>query len=214
MDFVPTIDPSSDDERARIRAEFGHIFKEVEENPIEQSAPRRRGRPPGSRNKPKPQDYAPVSEELPTLSTPPLSTRDQKEVAKRLSGILVGLTGVASTAKPYFQMTEEEAEAISVPLTSYLIRTEATSQIARQVLDEYDVAAFVIALAAYMVRVYRDFRTERELMRESRDRERTAQSTSRQVIPDNPVQTQEGEERPVNREFATASERGWLPSDV
>lgn len=235
----PTVGIPDEDEKARIRSQFFEALADdtidtSEVRQSEQPAPKRgRGRPPGSKNKPKPSDYAPhipESErtEFPTLASPPLTQRDQKEVAKRLAGILQGVTGVASVAKPYFQMTEEEAEAIATPLSTYLIRQETTSGVAKQILEEYDVAAFVIALAAYVVRVYMDFAAERKAAKEeseSRVRnvtpaEPTPESkreTLRAVttsVPESSVQSQEGTERPASRQLASTSERSWNPSEI
>jgi len=221
-DIVPSVVMPDEDERARIREQFQNLIKEAETSP-EQPAPKRgRGRPRGSTNKAKPSDFEPVYTDpedrpLPTLETPPLTQRDQREVAKRLAGILSGVTGVASVAKPYFQMTDEEAEAIATPLSTYLLRQEQIgSGFAKQVLEEYDLAAFAIALAAYVVRVYLDFKKERDLIRESnkpRDvtpREPTAKSVS--DIRDIGTQSQEGTERPVSRSLASTPESVWTPA--
>jgi hypothetical protein len=234
----PTVGIPDEDEKARIRREFSLILNEsdidtsnVRQTDDEQPAPKRgRGRPPGSRNKPKPSDFQPVysaGETPPILASPPLSTRDQKEVAKRLAGILEGITGVAAVAKPYLQMREDEAEAIATPLSTYLIRTESTSGVAKQILEEYDIAAFVIALAAYVVRVYGDYRVEREQTQESRpkknvtpsvrdevDSKRETLRTVGETIPESSVQSQEGTERPVSREFASTVESGWVPAQL
>lgn len=215
----PQMQSLSEEEKAAIRAQFQVAMNEVEsESPpsaevsAEPAPPRRRrGRPPGSKNRPKPTDYAPVNETPPTLATPPLTTRDQREVATRLAGILSGVTGVASVVRPYFQMTDDEANAIAIPLTSYLIRTESTSGMARQILDEYDVAAFVIAAAAYLVRVYRDFDSERKEVRRA-NRERIAPEPSVEILEQRDRQSQIGEERDVSREHASASESSWVPS--
>lgn len=235
----PTVGLPDEDENARIRAQFASILSEpdIDTSTVretEQPAPKRgRGRPPGSKNKPKPGDYEPIYTDpeksaLPTLTTPPLSSRDQKEVAKRLAGILTGVTGVASVVRPYFQMTDEEAEAIATPLSTYLIRQEATSGVAKQILEEYDVAAFVIALAAYVVRVYLDMMAERKQEKEERaskvknvtprdDSPEARRETLRSVaaaVPESSTQSQEGTERPVSREFASTSEVGWTPSQL
>lgn len=238
----PTVGMPEDDEarRAALRAAF---FEAAADDSIdvsgvkqtnEQPAPRRRGRPPGSKNRPKPSDFAPtgpnVSEPLPTLANPPLTTRDQKEVAKRLAGILEGVTGVASVAKPYFQMTPDEAESIATPLSTYLIRTEATSGVAKQILEEYDIAAFVIALAAYVVRVYMDMRAERaiqempakvvsdsrkdkpESVRERNDRKRESARTVGAIVSESNDQNEDGAERSFGGKFTPVGEVGWLPS--
>lgn len=231
----PTVGIPDEDEKEKIRAQFASILSEPDIDTsnvrvTEQPAPRRRGRPPGSRNKPKPEDFAPKytnPEDIPTLNAPPLSTRDQKEVAKRLAGILEGITGVASVAKPYFQMTPEEAEAIATPLSTYLIRQEATSGVAKQILEEYDMAAFAIALAAYVVRVYLDVKAERDevkkekaaknvtpSVRDSVDEKRDTLRTVGTTVPESSVQSQEGTERPVSRFGVSTSEGGWVPSQL
>lgn len=228
----------SEEEKAKAREEFLQL---AAENPVEeQPKPKRgRGRPPGSKNKPRPQDYAPYKStssetpsedtEFPTLASPKLSTRDQKEVAERLAGILKAGTGVASVVRPYFLMTDDEADAIAIPLSTYLIRTEATSKTANQILEEYDLAAFALALMAYVVRVYLDFARERKELKEQRaeqprnvtssepvetDDGRTFARTVGETIQQSPLQTQDGEERPVSRQLASASESGWVPSQV
>lgn len=240
----PTIGMPEDDEarKAALRAAFMEAAADdsIDTSGVrptdEQPAPRRRGRPPGSKNRPKPSDFAPVGpdvrESLPTLAAPPLTTRDQKEVAKRLAGILEGVTGVAAVAKPYFQMRPEEAEAIATPLSTYLIRTEATSGVAKQILEEYDIAAFVIALAAYVVRVYGDMRAERaiadmpakvvsderkekkESVRERTDRKRESVRTIGSIVPEPNGQDEVGAEGSPSRQFASTSEGGWVPSQL
>ena len=240
----PTIGMPEDDDsrRAALRAAFleaaadDSIDTSEVKQTDEQPAPRRRGRPPGSKNRPKPSDFAPtgpnVSQPLPTLANPPLSTRDQKEVAKRLAGILEGVTGVAAVAKPYFQMTPEEAESIATPLSTYLIRTEGTSGVAKQILEEYDIAAFVIALAAYVVRVYSDMRAERAIaempaqvvnderkakkpsVREQTDSKRDLARTIGSIVQEPNGETEVGTEGSVSRQFASTSERSWVPSDL
>lgn len=232
----PTVGVPDEDEKAKIRAQFATILAEpdIDTSSVreteEQPAPikRGRGRPPGSKNRPKPDDFAPKytnPADVPTLTTPPLSTRDQKEVAKRLAGILEGVTGVASVAKPYFQMTPEEAEAIATPLSTYLIRQEATSGVAKQILEEYDMAAFAIALAAYAVRVYLDMKAERDEIKKEKaaknvtpaavaDEKRETLRTVGAAIPESSLQSQEGVERPLNRIGVSASEVGWNPSGL
>jgi len=230
---MPTVGLPDEDQAAAIRAQFASILTEdIDTSGVreteEQPAPvrRGRGRPPGSKNKPKPADFAPKytdpEKQLPTLAAPPLTTRDQREVAKRLQGILEGITGVASVAKPYFQMTPEEAEAIAVPLSTYLIRQEATSGVAKQILEEYDVAAFAIALAAYVVRVYLDFRVEREATQPKKDKKPSVsdvadskRDTLRSIGSNVPESSQADEVPvPVSREHVSASEVGWLPSQL
>lgn len=248
----PQVGGMSEEEKAKARAEFLQL---AEENPsTDQPSPKRgRGRPPGSKNKARPSDYAPfrtpptetvideaTGQPIPTLAPPKLSTRDQREVAERLAGILQAGSSIASLAKPYFEMTDEEASNIAIPLSTYLIRTEATSKTAMQILDEYDLAAFILALAAYVVRVYMDFQKERKgikatnvtpavnVERASEDNKvtepvaanslrpdgRTVERTVAETIQQSPTQTQIGEERPVSRELASSGESGWVPASL
>jgi len=90
----------------------------------------------------------------------PLTKRDEREVNERLQSIFLGSTGILALAKPYLQMTDEEAKAISEPLSSYLVRNADTLPIARQVLENYDLLAITLGVMAYVVRVYNDRREE------------------------------------------------------
>jgi hypothetical protein len=105
-----------------------------------------------------------ADEPAPAITVPlrpaPLTKREEREVAKRLQDMLVGGTGMAGMVKPYLPMTEEEAEAIAVPLASYLVRNEPTSGVAREILENYDLLAMTLGVGAYTVRVYRDRKSE------------------------------------------------------
>lgn len=174
MDNVPTVAPVNEDLAAKIKAEFGEMVKEAEasgELLSEQPAPKRgRGRPPLPRDEDgkvirdgsKPTYTASILRSTPA---PTLSKRETKEVAERLANILTGATGVISVAKPYLQMTDDEAKAISEPLSTYLIRMEPTSKVARRILDEYDLVAVLFAILAYGVRVYFNYQTERDAIK-------------------------------------------------
>ena len=67
---------------------------------------------------------------------------------------------MAGMVKPYLPMTEEEAEAIAVPLSSYLVRNEATNGVAREILENYYLLAMAMGVGAYTVRVYKDRKDE------------------------------------------------------
>lgn len=180
MENVPPIQDISTDQMDRIKAELGLMEAEAEINSAEvitdgqtgESEPipikRRRGRPRkylrDQFNRPIKDKPIEGSEEEPTVPLPaaPLTTRDAKEVAIRFKGILIGATQLGAVLDPAILMTDQEAENISKPLASYMLRTEATSKMAQRVLNEYDVVAFVLAIAAYMVRVVKDMRSERE----------------------------------------------------
>ncbi len=110
----------------------------------------------------------------PVVDTPlppaPMTKRDEREVASRLKSMLQGGTGVMSNVKGYLEMTDEEAEAISAPLASYLVRNADTMPVARQVLENYDLAAITLGVAGYAARVARDRREEAAANAASRSR--------------------------------------------
>ena len=154
----------SDDEIAAIKASMGAVdVDETQDAPTSEIRPKRRGRPPGSKNK----STAPVLEystdlgsghvELPAA---PLTKREEREVATRIGNILTGATGMAGIAKPYLPMTDEEAAAIAEPLASYLIRNEPTNGIAREILENYDLLAMTLGVGSYSVRVWHDRQVE------------------------------------------------------
>lgn len=128
---------------------------------------RRRGRPSNAEKEAErlaqlaSKEETPGTIERPSLVPPaPLSKKDERDISVRLTNILTGGTGIASMAKPYLQMTEEEAKAIAEPLAAYLVRTADTSPYARQILEHYDLIAIVFGVMAYVVRVYNDRRME------------------------------------------------------
>jgi hypothetical protein len=164
---VPLMLDISDEELAAIKADLNLPEQEVSDEaasiPIEMPK-RKRGRPKGSKTRGKfdsiksNNDPEPEERDAGTVSFPPapLTKRDEREVASRLASILTGGTGVLGMAKPYLEMTEEEARAIADPLSSYLVRNADTMPIARQVLENYDLLAITLGVMAYVVRVYRD----------------------------------------------------------
>jgi len=169
---VPQITITPED-LANIRANLGLNDGPTDDDNGERIFPqpkRRRGRP---RKSPLPSEdsYSEPSEAArpPIVEAPAkLTKRDEREVAERLAKMLTGGTGIASMAKPYLEMTEEEAKDIADPLASYLVRNADTIPIAGQILENYDLAAIVFGVMAYVVRVYRDRRTEVETSREQR----------------------------------------------
>jgi hypothetical protein len=179
----------------KIFAEFQSMMHEAEEageslvlpTPImeEQPRPKRRGRVPYKRNpdgsyerdalgnpikdydatSSSPSSSTSVSVRRNPLPAAPLTKREEKQVAERLTNILQGATSTAALFKPYLAMTDDEAKAIAEPLSSYLIRMEPTSKVAKQILDEYDLVAVIFAVMAYGVRVVMDFQKEREAIK-------------------------------------------------
>jgi hypothetical protein len=127
-------------------AEGGESFTQPE------STRRRRGRP---RKSPLPEESSFEPREQ-IIEPAKLTRRDEREVSERLANILTGSTGILSMAKDYLAMTEQEAKDIADPLSSYLVRNAETIPIARQVLENYDLAAIVLGVMAYVVRVYHD----------------------------------------------------------
>ena len=150
----------SEEEIAAIKAAAGAVdVDETQDTPTSEIRPKRRGRPPGSKNKPS----APVLEYSTDLGDgsvkfppAPLTKREEREVAARIGDILTGATGMAGMVRPYLPMTDEEAAAIAEPLASYLIRNEPTNGIAREILENYDLLAMTLGVGAYSVRVYSD----------------------------------------------------------
>lgn len=150
---------------ASVKEALGAIDVDLsQEQPVPVERPRRRqGRPPGSRNR---ATIEREEAELPgsgfnlKLDPAPLGKREEKEVAKRIVNILTGATGMASVAKPYLLMTDEEAEAIAEPLASYLVRNESTQGVAREILENYDLLAMTLGMGAYSVRIYKDRKNE------------------------------------------------------
>lgn len=119
---------------------------------------RRRGRPKGSRNRPR---FDEAGNPIGSSSgrTPAIhygNKRDSTEVSKRLQSIMVGGTGILSVVRPHFQMRDEEAKDIADPLTSYLLRQEQFSPRIREFLDKYDIVAAALAFITYLVRVWVD----------------------------------------------------------
>jgi len=161
----------SEDEIANIKASLGVPDVAEDQEPfIQEERPRRGpGRPKGSKNRvPVAESYVGSGESTTPsleLKPAPLTKREEREVEARLVNILTGATGMASIAKPYFLMTDEEATAIAAPLASYLIRNEATNGIAREILENYDLLAMTLGVGAYSVRVYGDRKLEVESRR-------------------------------------------------
>lgn len=121
---------------------------------------RRRGRP---RKNPLPVDSGEIEASTPEKFITPakLTKRDEREVADRLAKLMTGLTGLAAVAtQPYVEMRDDEAKDIAEPLASYLIRNADTIPVANQILENYDLAAIVLGVMAYVVRVYGERRVE------------------------------------------------------
>ena len=163
---VPTITPLQEETLNNIRQTLGLTEDDVPPENLLPPAPvapikRKRGRP---RKHPVSETGTTVpelaAEEAARTGTPlppaKLGKRDEKEVSERITNMLMGGTGIASQAKSYLAMTEEEAKAIADPLSSYLVRNAETIPVAQQILENYDLLAIVLGVLAYTVRIYRD----------------------------------------------------------
>lgn len=201
----------SEDEIAAIKASVGAVdVAEDQEAFVNEERPKRGpGRPKGSKNR---TSYEPVQPTTPTLELKPapLTKREEREVESRLVNILTGATGMASIAKPYFQMTDEEAAAIAAPLASYLIRNESTNGIAREILENYDLLAMTLGVGAYSVRVYGDRKHEVESRRPANTE--VIQRVSELQASDNGRGSNEGNSSLVSIPNATRS--GSAPFDI
>jgi len=202
----------SEEEIANIKASLGAVdVDESQDTPVSEDRPKRRGRPPGSKNRvyreePSDEFVAPSI----TLDPAPLTKREEREVATRLTNILQGATGMAGVVKPYIPMTDEEARAIAEPLSSYLIRNEATNGVAREILENYDLLAMVLGVGAYGVRVYHDRKQEVES-------ERPANTTAIQrvsAVPGSDNGRQPDEGVGLNVSIPDATRGGRSPFDI
>lgn len=173
---VPTIENVDPEILNNIRNTLGLTADDVPpENllPPEPVVKRKRGRP---RKHPVSETGSTVpellAEEAARTGTPlppaKLGRRDEKEVSERLMNMLIGATGIASQAKPYLAMTDDEAKAIADPLSSYLVRNAETIPVAQQILENYDLLAIVLGVLAYTVRIYRERADELAEQRTSR----------------------------------------------
>jgi hypothetical protein len=79
-------------------------------------------------------------------------------------------------------MSEEEARAISEPLSSYLVRNADVLPVARQILENYDLLAITIGVGAYVSRVYHDRSEEVQANRAIRN---VTTSDRIHAVPDN-----------------------------
>lgn len=148
------------DDLDAVKAELGLSDIDESEKPIPQIQPqpkRRRGRP--RKNPLPPEQEVSLPEKI--IEPAKLTKREERDVADRLAKLMTGITGLISVpTRPYVEMTDEEAKDISEPLASYLVRNADTVPIAREVLENYDLALIVLGICAYVVRVYGERRNE------------------------------------------------------
>ena len=198
----------SEEEIAAIKASVGATdVDETQGVPISEVRPRRK---PG---RPRKEPVLVISDSSgPELKSPaiPLTKREEREVAERLTNILAGATGMGGVVKPYIPMTDEEAKAIAEPLASYLIRNEATSGVAREILQNYDLVAMTLGVGSYAVRVYSD--RKRELESQRPDNTTAIQRLSERQDSDNGRGPDEGNSAFVSTPSITRG--GPTPFDV
>jgi hypothetical protein len=161
---MPSFGNFDDLDLSSLRDSLGDV--EIPTAPIEPPEPsvkRPRGRPRGSGRKTVAIPVTESYEDDPKIFAPaPLTKRDEKDIAIRLEAILTGVTGIPSMMleKEYMRMTDEEANGIAVPLASYLSRNVDTIPVARQIIENYDIAGVLLGLMMYAMRLYRDRRLE------------------------------------------------------
>lgn len=204
----------SDEEIANIKASLGVTDVDESQDPviIEPPTPKRRGRPPGSKNKAtlEAESAKPKLTSEITLNPAPLTKREEREVETRLVNILTGATGMAGMVKPYLPMTDDEARAIAAPLSSYLIRNESTNGVAREILENYDILAMVLGVGAYGMRVYSDRKVEIASNRPANTE--ATQRISDRKAPDNGRKPDERDSSFVS--VPNASRSGNSPFDI
>lgn len=165
---TPSFDSFEGFDLDALRASIGDV--EIPTTPIEEPTftepivKRRRGRP---RKNPLPETTESIDtsfiDEAPVVFAPvPLTKRAEKDVAERLQQIFTGGTSIPSMMldKEYLKMTDEEAAAIAVPLASYLSRNADTIPVARQIIENYDLAGVILGVLMYTMRLYRDRKLE------------------------------------------------------
>jgi hypothetical protein len=133
----------------------------VVETSGEAQLPRRRGRPRGSKNRPK------VDVDNVNLNTG-VKGRIASDVAIRGQKVLTTLTGVPAIWRPHIQMTDDEAKDIAEPAASFAVRKAETSELVEDFLDNFDVIAVIMGCTKYVVRVIKEegeFRREEESTR-------------------------------------------------
>lgn len=147
----------------------------------EVATPKRRGRPPGSKNR--------SNVPLPNLGS--IVKGRAGDLSIRGQAILKGTTGLGAIWRPHILMTDEEAQAICDPLASYLVRQAEYSEVIAEFIDRWDLFAVVIATLAYLVRVIKEDNEYRATLRES-GAERPRRRTVEQLRKDVPERTENG----------------------
>jgi hypothetical protein len=123
---------------------------------LDEPPKRRRGRPKGSKNRPRDADGKLVSIVGQVTKRDDLD-KIEKKVAERAKAILLSATGVIAVWRPHWQMTDQEADHIVEPGASW-VRSKSGENITvvEDWLDQFDLIAVGLALLAYMIRVLRE----------------------------------------------------------
>jgi hypothetical protein len=121
----------------------------------------RRGRPPGSKNKPR--LHIPSGTDI-IDKDKLIAERAEKLSAKmQLAGIqITNIFSVLDEPWTFLPMTPKEAKNIADPLASYLYRNGDLGEQAAALFERWDLIALSLALLAYSVRVFKDYRDWRK----------------------------------------------------
>ena len=148
---------------------------------------RRRGRPPGSKNRPKGAGSEVQLDNPNVPLTSALRRKTDQELSRRAQGILIGATKIPSVINPHIEMREDEAQAIADPLVSYA-KSHMDSERIEQFVEQWDLIAVGIASAAYGMRVVKETRDDPNIGR-GRASHRVSESPRPRVVqalPNNP----------------------------
>jgi len=175
----------------------------------ETSTPRRRrGRPPGSRNRPKDGSIDDVTR--PRESN--LRGRTAKELSGRSQQILTTVTGIPAVMlnRDHVKMSDEEARNICDPLSQYLMRQVGNEKI-ENFVERWDIIAVIVGVVAYLTRVIRDERDSRNQRLPQQSRPRVVEATA---TPGVGVQGQQapGSSNGANDSQPSDTTHGWVSS--
>jgi hypothetical protein len=144
--------PPPEDHKAWAEVPIG----EPTQLPESEAPKRRRGRQPGSKNRPK-SDVQLNNPDMPLTSA--LRRKTDQELSRRAQGILIGGSKIPSVLNPHVEMTEAEAQSIADPLVSYA-KAHVESEKIEQFVEQWDLIAVGIASAAYGMRVVKETRDD------------------------------------------------------
>jgi hypothetical protein len=121
----------------------------------------RRGRPPGSKNKPR--LHIPSATDVIDKDKLIAERAERLSAKMQLAGIQVtNIFSVLDEPWTFLPMTPKEAKNIADPLASYLYRNGELGEQAAALFERWDLIALSLALLAYSVRVFKDYREWRK----------------------------------------------------